>query len=143
MSAKSVNQAIVQRRLEEMRELLDYLESRSEVKADELRENIELRLAVERALTRVVELASNINAHVVSVSGRVPPADYYSTFIDAGAVGLVPPELAERLAPSAGLRNVLVHEYASIDLGRVADSVAACVTDFGEYVRRVAEYLQG
>ena len=52
-----------------------------------------------------------------------------------------PQDLAERLAPSAGLRNVLVHEYAQVDLALVARGVELARTDYRAYVREVARGL--
>jgi len=43
-----------------------------------------------------------------------PPDDYFQSFIRAGELGFLSPGLAEKLAPSAGPRNRLVHEYDQI-----------------------------
>ena len=51
-------------------------------------------------------------------------------------------DLAERLCRSVGLRNVLTHEYVTVDLGIVATSAAVAQADYGEYVRTVASWLQ-
>jgi uncharacterized protein YutE (UPF0331/DUF86 family) len=142
MTPRELNPAVLLRRLEDMRGLVDYLRGRASVTAEELAGNTEIRLAVERALTQLVELATSINSHVVAAAGAVPPSDYFSSFIAAGEAGLIDPDLARRLAPSAGLRNVLVHEYARIDLAHVARSVPLAVDDFGEYLRQAARHLQ-
>jgi uncharacterized protein YutE (UPF0331/DUF86 family) len=47
------------------------------------------------------------------------------------------------MAPSAGLRNVLVHRYADIDLGVVAGAVERVLTDFPDYLRQVARFVRG
>ena len=51
--------------------------------------------------------------------------------------------VAARLAPSAGLRNVLVHQYAEIDLDQVVAAVGRARTDFRAYVRAIADGLAG
>ena len=40
-----------------------------------------------------------------------------------------------------GLRNVLVHEYARVDLARVAGAVPVAASDLAEFVRQVARWL--
>ena len=50
---------------------------------------------------------------------------------------------AARLAPSAGLRNVLVHEYAQVDLALVARGVELARQDYRSCVREVARSLPG
>jgi uncharacterized protein YutE (UPF0331/DUF86 family) len=49
--------------------------------------------------------------------------------------------LAERLAPSAGLRNVLVHRYADIRVDLVAGAIGLVLDDFAAYVRSIAAHL--
>lgn len=100
------------------------------------------RRAVERLIQLVVEAAADINVHVVSELEGRPPIDYRESFYAAARVGLLPPALAERLAPSAGLRNALVHEYARIDDARVHASIPLVLDGFREYVRAVVAWLE-
>ena len=49
-------------------------------------------------------------------SGRRPePRDYYEAIVRLGELGVLPPEFAAHLAPLAGFRNILVHEYLEVD----------------------------
>ena len=57
-------------------------------------------------LTQLVELAAQINTHIVAAAGKVPPAGYRESFLAAAEVGARPADLAASLAPSAGLRNL-------------------------------------
>ncbi len=82
------NHELVQRRLREMEILLDYLEATAPVTAEALRADLGTRLAVERALTQLVEFAVNINTHIVVAAGRLPPEDYRASFAAAAEEGL-------------------------------------------------------
>jgi uncharacterized protein YutE (UPF0331/DUF86 family) len=53
----------------------------------------------------------------------------------------VPATLAETLAPAAGLRNRLVHEYDVIDDAIVLDAVGRARRDFAAYVTAIEQYL--
>ncbi|MGH7675740.1 MAG: type VII toxin-antitoxin system HepT family RNase toxin [Gemmatimonadales bacterium] len=107
-------------------------------RADRLR-----RKAVERLLQEVVEAAVDANLHTLRALGGPVPGDYYTSFIEAGRRGVVPPTLAERLAPSAGLRNRLVHEYDAIDDAIVLAAVGQARQDFAAYVQAVERFLGG
>jgi uncharacterized protein YutE (UPF0331/DUF86 family) len=88
-----------------------------------------------------VDLAVSINSHLTAVSlGRVA-ATYRESFALAAEAGALPAELAEELAPSAGLRNILTHEYVAVDLSIVAAAVPRARAGFAEYVRAVARFL--
>jgi uncharacterized protein YutE (UPF0331/DUF86 family) len=45
------------------------------------------------------------------------------------------------MAPSASLRNVLVHMYLDVDLSKVANSVPMALKDYAEYIHEVAGWL--
>lgn len=60
----------------------------------------------------------------------------------ATCAGALEPELADRLAPSAGLRNVFVHGYDEVDLDLLAAGVALAVRDYPRYVVQVADYAR-
>ncbi len=100
MSPTAPRREVIQRRLREMRGLLDYFSGLGDLDASELEGNIERRMAVERGLTQLVDLAVKINSSIVTAVRGVPPPDYHRSFIHAGEVGIIPADLAVRLAPS-------------------------------------------
>lgn len=137
----SIDAEVVVLRLGLLRELLADLDSVGEVDALRLRDDRLTRHAVERILTQLVDLAVSINSHVAVSAGKTP-SSYRESFHAAAAAGLINVDLAQRLAPSAGLRNVLTHDYVNIDLGLVAGAVTAARRDYGEYVTAVARTLR-
>jgi uncharacterized protein YutE (UPF0331/DUF86 family) len=75
------------------------------------------------------------------VQTGAPPSDVRSSFTAASAAGLIDDDLAQRLAPSAGLRNVLVHAYVDLDLALLVAAVPLARDQYGEYVRQVARWV--
>lgn len=88
-----------------------------------------------------IEAALDINAHIIAELGAEVPDDYYGGFVKLGDLGVVPRELALSLAPSAGLRNRLVHEYESLDDATVLASIGALRTQYPTYVQAVESDL--
>ena len=88
---------------------------------------------MERLLELLVQVATDIVAHLVAEKGMTP-ASYRETFVIAGREGLLPEELAGRLTEAAGMRNVLVHLYEDIDYEIVAASVERALSDFRRFV---------
>ncbi|MGI8574615.1 MAG: type VII toxin-antitoxin system HepT family RNase toxin [Egibacteraceae bacterium] len=132
----------VQRRLVEIDRLLTVLETQGHMTEPTLDQDDLLRLAVERALTQIVDLAVKINTHVVTASGQLPPSDYHQSFTRAAEVELLDASLAEELSASTGLRNRLIHEYDDIDLSIVAAALPRAISGYRRYVRQVADYLR-
>jgi len=54
----------------------------------------------------------------------------------------LPPEFADHLAPIAGFRNILVHEYLAVDPAKLYDVLIHGRADLQEFGRRIAGYLR-
>jgi uncharacterized protein YutE (UPF0331/DUF86 family) len=137
----SVDPDVVQQRLRLMRALLADLDGLGDVAVERLEHDRIVRHAVERILTQLVELAVSVNGHVVAGRAGAAPSTYRESFAAAADVGVLPRELADELAPSAGLRNVLTHEYVAIDLALVARGVVAARSGYARYLTEVARFL--
>lgn len=141
MTPRSVDADVVLMKLKLMQALLDDLETVPPVTAELLHDERMLRHGVERILTQLVELAAGINSHLAAARLGRGAASYVESFALAVRAGALTQELADRLAPSAGLRNVLVHEYVTVDLAQVAAGVPLALRDYRLYIRAVAESL--
>lgn len=126
-----------------MRDLLDDLGQVGEPSADDLARQRILRHAVERIITQLVDLAVSINSHLAATEIGRGPATYRESFALAAQAGALPRELADRLAPSAGLRNILTHEYVAVDLTIVASSIPLMRAGYQEYIKAMARHVAG
>lgn len=125
-----------------MQDLLERLHDVGPVDGARLAAEPLTALAVERILTLLVDLAFSCNSHVSVGRLARAPQTYAESFDLAAETGMLDRALAATLRPSAGLRNVLVHEYVTIDRERVAAAVPLALQDYREYVRQVARFLQ-
>lgn len=141
MTPRQLDPDTVLVKLELMRAALDVLDQIGDLTADQLRSDAIRRGAVERYLSQLVDLAGAVNAHVSSAVLGEAPTDYTDSFHRAARAGTIGEDLAASLAPSAGLRNVIVHDYAVIDLGKVAAAVPLARRDFRHYIQAVARFL--
>ena len=87
-------------------------------------------------------MAADVNSNVVVGLGQPAPKDYYDTFIKAGEVGLISKALAKKLAPWAGLRNRIVHEYEEIKDKLVFDQIEPTITNFRKYIGEVKKFIE-
>lgn len=141
MTPRRLDPAVVTSKLRTMRRLLDELERLGVVDATRFAREFGTQLIVERIVSQLVDLAAGINAHVLTVETDVAPPDVRRSFAGAASAGLITEELAVALAPSAGLRNVLVHAYVDLDVQRLIAAVPLAAEQYGEYVRQVARWV--
>ena len=64
------------------------------------------------------------------------------TFVGLGDAGVLEGGLATRLAPSAGLRNRLVHEYNGLDDHKVHGALGEALEGFAGFVAQVEQFLE-
>jgi uncharacterized protein YutE (UPF0331/DUF86 family) len=103
--------------------------------------------AVERILERVVMRAIDVNEHLISALAtgreeRITRLTYRDTFLRLADLGVYPRDFAEEIARSAGLRNILVHDYNDVDRRIVYGSIRTCLEQYHRYVESVEAFLQ-
>ena len=128
-------------KLRAMRRLLDELDRIGAVDVDRFARDFSTQLVVERIVSQLVDLAAGINTHVLTTETGESPPDVRRSFTAVADTGLIDHDLARRLAPSAGLRNVLVHAYVDLDLARLVAAVPLASEQYAEYVRQVARWV--
>jgi uncharacterized protein YutE (UPF0331/DUF86 family) len=105
----------IETRLDELSERLAKLKALSERPRDDFDEDSLLRDIVERNFQVAVQACLDISHRIISIEKARKPADYYEAISLMGELNVVPADLARRLAPIAGFRNILVHEYLTVD----------------------------
>lgn len=134
---------IIQRKLAVILDNLKALEPIHRMERDEYLRDLYKRKATERLLQELIEAAIDINTHMIVGSGYAAPDDYYQSFIRAAEIGIISPDLSEKLAPSAGLRNRLVHEYDRIEHLIILEAVGMAEEFYPRYVKEVSDALSG
>ncbi len=97
-----------------------------------------LHRTAERDIELLVECAARINTEVGESRG-IPPSDYYSSFFSLK--GDLDDDSLRRLADSARLRNLLVHQYERVELKEVYSTVKESLPLWREYLERVRKLL--
>ena len=129
-------------KLGQLRTYLGYLADYRERRLDELRADHTLRGAVERYLQLAAEAVLDICEMVIVKEGLLHPQEYREAILILGENGILPATFAEQLAPLAGLRNILVHEYADVDLAQVHRHVREDLPDLERFMREIENYLR-
>jgi uncharacterized protein YutE (UPF0331/DUF86 family) len=143
VSPAEVDREVVAGRLRLLRQTLEDLRPLGGLEAAEVGADAVRRAAIERFIQVLVDLAADVNAHIVVARLGMAPATIARSFSMVAETGVTPVELAERLIPCAGLRNLLVHRYGDIDVALLVGSVSEVVELFEDYVGHVARWISG
>ncbi|MFA4844120.1 MAG: DUF86 domain-containing protein [Candidatus Margulisiibacteriota bacterium] len=91
----------------------------------------------ERNLEIAIEAMLDIGNHVIAVMGFEKPENYYDIFIILGKNNILQKDFAERIAPLAGLRNRIVHDYTTIDHELILKNIKEKLPDFEEFSKQI------
>lgn len=131
----------IERRLDELNERLARLrplqdKSRADFTADPY-----LRDIVERNLEVAAQCCIDIGHRIIAVQDAQKPRDYYESIFRLGELGILPAEFAHRLAPIAGFRNILIHDYLAVDWDQVYRRLHQ-LDDLEQFARYIRVWLQ-
>lgn len=105
-----------------------------------IEDNLKLR-TVERLFQLIVDTTVDINTHIIAESGYSVPDDYQNTFIVLAENKATPMEFAIKIAPSVGLRNLVVHKYGRVDVKKMVDDIKSEIGQYREHLRHVSKSL--
>jgi uncharacterized protein YutE (UPF0331/DUF86 family) len=114
----------VEGRIQRLEELIERLDEVRQTGEDAYLANEQQRAATERWLQVAVQICIDLGTQLVSEQSAPPPSDYADVFTILGQKGVIPSELAQRLANAAKQRNLIVHLYLEIDDRSVFASLA-------------------
>jgi len=89
-----------------------------------------------------VEVVTDISAHMLAGTGKGVPDNHRLIIRKMGEEGLLPSEFAARIAPMASFRNIVVHNYLSVDPQKVGELLQNRLGDFDEFVLHIYDYLR-
>lgn len=137
-----VNPAIAESRLRALERYLSKLEAFGATPLEDFLQNEDLRLAAERCLHLAIECVLDLAHHVIADLGCRSPSSYADAFTVLCEERLISEELCRSLQKSAGMRNVLVHEYLGIDHALVHHALGSPMDDLREFARIVVDLME-
>jgi uncharacterized protein YutE (UPF0331/DUF86 family) len=102
-----------------------------------LQEDFDLQDIVSLNLTRAVQMAVDIGAHMVSAQTQAAPATMGETFDQLGRMGVISEALALKLKKSVGFRNVAVHNYNAVNWAIVFSILQSHLQDFDAFAKAI------
>jgi uncharacterized protein YutE (UPF0331/DUF86 family) len=137
-----LDREIISKEIESIERALGVLERHRNVKKDDLERSMELRWTVERGLEVTIQAVFNIAAHLLAADFKNDWDDYTSLLEKLGVHGIVPMDFADKFKAMAGFRNILVHEYAEIDLNILAGVLNNELDSFRRFVAYVLKHME-
>lgn len=134
--------AEIEDKLERLEERVKQLRSYSDISKEDLKDDSMLRSASERNFQVALEIVLDICSMIISREDMEKPEDYRSMIRLLGEEDILDEEFAKRFQNAASFRNILVHQYADIDLDKLHKYLTENLEDFDTFTREVAKYAK-
>jgi uncharacterized protein YutE (UPF0331/DUF86 family) len=128
----------IERRLDELSERLARLRPLQAKSRDDFARDVYLRDIVERNLEVAAQCCIDLSHRIIAIEQAAKPRDYHEAILRMGELGVTPVSFARQLAPIAGFRNILIHEYLSVDWDEVFDHLQHL-----DDLERFADFVRG
>lgn len=133
---------VIAKKLEQIKELSGELARLLGVPFDDFEKDKVAIRAAERNFQLMVDLASDINTQILVERGEKTPDTYKQSFNDLARAGVLQNDLAKKLAVSAQVRNILVHEYDfEEDYKKFYNSAKSFIPVYQEYAKQINYYI--
>ena len=132
-----MDRVVIHQKLESLRRCLARIRSKEPISLGLLQKDYDLQDIVSLNLTRAVQMAVDIGAHMVSAQMQAAPATMGETFDQLGRMGVISAELALQLKKSVGFRNVAVHNYNAVNWAIVFSILQGHLQDFDAFAKAI------
>ena len=120
---------------------IDRVRVKSGVDADVFLKDIDRQESVAFNLHLAIQNCMDIAAHIIAEEGMGTPGSGSEMFHLLGEKGILPADLTEKMVKAVGFRNLLVHEYAKIDLRRLHRAAVKDIDDLTAFLAAIFRKL--
>lgn len=135
-----VDAGLVEARVQRLEEVVERLDEVRQAGEDLYLADEERRAAAERWLQVAVQICIDLGTQLVTDQSTPPPSDFGKVFRILGVKGVIPTNLAQRLAGAAKQHHLIMHLYLEVDDRAVFASLAHLddLREFAANVERLA-----
>lgn len=130
----------VRKRMERIEECLKRLEDKRKLSLEKFLKDLDVQDVVLRNMQIMIEACLDIGSHLISLKNWQVPETYADIPKILAQNKVIPFDFAARLASKAKFRNIIVHEYTSIDLNKVYKNLQE-IDDIRSFVKYAKDFL--
>ncbi len=136
-----VDRALILRKLAQLEEYLKQVGEFSSISVEEYAGDWKTQRIVERTLQMMIETCTDIANHIISDEGLRAPDSYSDTFKVLFENRIIDEKLFDTMSKMAKFRNIIVHQYDTIDATIVVTILKKHLKDFMLFKDAVIQYI--
>ena len=127
--------------MEKLNVCLNKLEPFKSKEKEEILQDPYLQDIIERNLEVSAQSVIDIANRIISIENLEKPLDYFDAIMRLGEAGILPLKFAKKLAPIAGFRNILVHDYLDINWDEVYNNLRQ-LNDISKFMKHIKAWMK-
>ena len=124
-----------------VRNHLNRISEKSNVDSDSFIKDVDRQESILFNIQMAVQNCIDIAAHIISEQGFGVPGSTTEMLFILNENGYLDSRLTQKMVKAVGFRNLIVHEYARIDLARVYEIAQNDIRDLNEYLKSIITKL--
>lgn len=133
---------MINARLAVLETYVQELKSLQKYSLADMEQNLSNLWTVTHGLQLCIQIVLDVGNHILSDLG-IKAGDYTEVIEQLGKKGVIPQDFAHSIRGMAGLRNVLVHGYISLNVTLVYQMLQERLEDFLDFAHYVNKYIAG
>lgn len=136
-----IDKEVIEKKFQELNIYLKELEKNREISWDDFSSSLGKQWLICHGLQLSIQIIFDVGNHILASIGENQIEDYVDIIDKLGKKEVMPSEFAATIRGMAGLRNILVHEYAVLDLKKIYDILQNRLSDFYDFMGYVNRFI--
>jgi uncharacterized protein YutE (UPF0331/DUF86 family) len=124
------------------KQYIEMLQSISSIPLEEFLEELPKRLESERLFEIITQAMLDVCTHIVSNSPLPAPASYAECLLTLAQMGVYPLETGKKYAQIIRMRNIITHQYRTIDYILLFQAFEPLLHDFKAFQASIIDWLE-
>ena len=137
-----IDKEVVREKLQELNRYLKELEDFKSMSLEEFSSSLGKQWMVFHGLQLSIQILIDAGNHILAAIGENQIEDYVDIIDKLGKRGVIPSEFACQIRSMAGLRNILVHEYAELKLDKIYEILQNHLNDFHNFIKYINQFIE-
>ncbi|MGM0366832.1 MAG: type VII toxin-antitoxin system HepT family RNase toxin [Actinomycetota bacterium] len=137
-----IDKLLVLKRIKELENNLAILYQLRSIELEELSKSVKTQWMVFYGLQVCIQTTIDIGSHILAAIGENQIEEYIDIIEKLGKKKIIPEGFAEEIKGMPGLRNLLVHEYGTVDIHKVYDILQNNLGDFKKFISHIKTFLE-
>jgi len=137
-----IDKEVITKKFQELNRYLKELEDFKSISWSEFSSSLSKQWMVFHGLQLSIQALIDVGNHILATMGENRIEDYTDIIDKLGERNIIPSQFARQIRGMVGLRNILIHEYVSIDLNKIYEIFKNRLDDFRDFIKYIEQFMK-